>query len=151
MCDNKIKFIEFKPKHAYQMDWKDKDEFYGIIREQPQYFYSLAASDNALTAVRDGVILGILTTVPLNARSCGFYLNMSNNAVEEFDKDICNLMKSCIKNLTYEYARIVTEAKESNEKLLKLTKYLGFVKEGVMRKYGHNGEDYALYAIARED
>lgn len=142
-----IKFIPFKASHAYSMDWKDKEEFTGLIAGQPQYFYSLEAQRGALTVVKGNLILGILVIMPINSKHCSVLIYMSTDYIGEFGKDLYKVTQRVIDDLCAEYMRVSAEIKTDNEKLVKFMKYLGFEEEGVMRKYGYNGEDYSLYAI----
>ena len=151
--DEEIRFIPFKASHAYSMDWKDKDEFCGLIAGQPQYFYSLEAMRGALTVVKGNpnhpgyLILGILVITPINPKHCSVLIYMSMDYIGEFGKDLYKVTQRVIDDLCVEYVRVSAEIKTDNKKLVKFMGYLGFEEDGVMRKYGYNGEDYSLYAI----
>lgn len=147
MAEEEIKFIRFVAKHAYSMDWKDKDEFAGLVDGSPQYFHTLEANNGALSVVKGDLVLGILVITPYNPRHCAVSIYMAIGYVTEFDKSLLRVTQRVIDDLSKAYVRVSAEIKNDNEKLEKYMKYLGFGKEGVMRRYGYKGEDYAVYAI----
>ena len=145
-----VEFIPYKPWHAIQMDWIDKDEFEGCLRRSPQYF-QLLMMDEPWTMVRGDEILAIVLTKEMMAHHLYVNLFMGKAIQKNFDKEIYKTMKDFIARVTATYDRVSGEAKASNEKLNKMMTWLGFEKEGLMRKYGDNKEDYYMYAIIRED
>lgn len=144
-----VEFIPYKPWHAVQMDWIDKDEFQGCLRRSPQYF-QLLELDEPYTMVRDKEILSIVLTKEMNPHHLYVNLFMGTAIQKNFDKEIYKTMKDFISRATTDYPRVSGEAKASNQKLNKMMKALGFQCEGLMKKYGDNMEDYNMYAIVRE-
>jgi len=147
-----VRFIEYLPQHAYEMDWKDKDEFLGIVKGNPQFFHLMSTLDDTLTMVRGDKILALISASPTEAYKAGIIFFMSNTYVDEFDKEIFTATKVMLDNICKKYSkRVSLEAKATNIKLIKFLDKLGFKKEGVMRKKGHNGEDYILFSIVEGD
>ncbi len=146
-----ITFVPFYADHAFKMNWKDKDEFMGMYKSSPQYFHIMEAKNEAITVIKGNLILGILMIRPINNDHAEVSIYMSHDYINEFDKELYKITKEVIADLTAEYARVSAEVKTDNKKLEKLMIHLGFELEGVMRKYGHHGEDYSLYSIISEE
>lgn len=155
-----ISFIPFQEWHAYEMDWIEKDDLIGSLRENKDFFKTLERNGSTVTMVRTepemaenpstSEILGIITEI--ECTPCHVYVNMSMSTAlqRNFDKFVLKGLLSVVNNLKKEYCRVSSEGKASNLKLSKLMHRLGFVPECTMKKFGFNGEDYILYSIVRD-
>lgn len=155
-----ISFIPFQEWHAYEMDWIEKDDLIGSLRENKDFFKGLEDKGCAVTMVRtvpemaenpsSSEILGILTAIPCTPYHVYISMSMGTAIQHNFDKFVLRGLLDVVNNLKKQYCRISADGKASNLKLSKLMHRLGFVPECTMRKFGFNGEDYILYSIVRD-
>ncbi len=157
-----VSFIPFKEWHAYQMDWIEKDDLIGSLRENKDFFKELESNGCTVTMVYSNcdsaswmeepssAILGIITTIKCTPYHCYVSMFMSTALQHNFDKLILKGLQGFVNKLTKKYCRVSAEGKASNLKLLKLMNRLGFSPECTMKKFGFNGEDYILYSIVRD-
>lgn len=149
-----VMFDRFSANDAYSMNWIEKDVFKYHLEQSPQFFHMLETQGNSYTMFgyvgARPIVLGIITLDEQTPKHCYLNMFMSTDIQTRFCKEILKGLRNFVHEILGSYQRVSMDGKTSNVKLAKLCKSLGFTAEGVMRKFGFDGEDYTLFARVKE-
>ncbi len=147
-----MKLTEFKPDHLLEIEMANTPDGVTDIKHQGLIRKGLeCAGPNAFSAVHDGVIVGCGGVKPLwsgvgeawgvpsvhvlnNKREVVLMAKAALRIILDQDKDLNRIQA------------VVLDGFTAGERLAEI---LGFQCEGVMKKYGKNGEDFKLFALVR--
>lgn len=135
-----LKKLKLRPEEAY-MEQMDRDELARQLSQKgPAYsvFYKDKSKDKLL------VCAGIVILWP----SVGEAWSFCDVEVRRFSREIYVYISSSLNELIKQYNlhRIQAHALTIWRSAYRFLERLGFEREGIMKRYGINGEDYYLYA-----
>ena len=142
-----IQVIQFEKFHMDLISPREYEqdmiEFMGIDRFNSMVdIYSL--NSKAFTAIKDGQVL-----------CCGGVFKMwdkvgevwifSSEAMNENMFGMGRVILNCFKTQFEEFDRVQAAVKKKFDKATRLAEFVGMQPEGILRKFGPDGEDYVMY------
>lgn len=147
-----MKLTEFKPEHLLEIEMMNTPD--GVTEMKHQAVIARGAERaglNAFTAVHDGIIIGCGGVKALWP-GVGEAWGVPSVHVVNYKRDVVMLAKEALRIIwkqSPDLNRVQAVVASGFVKGELLAGYLGFECEGVMRKYGKNGEDFKLFALVR--
>jgi hypothetical protein len=134
----------FIPEHLDRMDVKDGDAYTVVQNYDVADTLSRIGAKTILTN-NQGIVLGIMGAVPLVPGVCEVFILASKQQVEH-PVAFARCAHREISLLCSKYRRI--EAKTANDEFhRRWITWLGFEQEGILKRYGMNGEDMVLWSL----
>jgi hypothetical protein len=147
-----MKLTEFQPEHLLEIEMVNTPDKVSEIRNQELIRHGVnRMGQNAFSAIHDGKIIGC-GGVEILWQGVGEAWGVPSVYVNGHKKDIILICKEVLRivwNQELELNRIQCSVIDGFQAGDKLAEILGFKCEGVMRKFGKNGEDYKLFALVR--
>lgn len=137
----KTEIVPFIPKHLARMNVKS-DALKAA--SHPDMIPALERMGHTVLC-EDGTVLAIIGAVPLIPGVCEVFV-IASQEQEKYQIAFVKAVKKSLFPLLEKYRRIQSVSKNDAFHLRWLT-WLGFRAEGVMRKYGLNGEDMVMWGM----
>ena len=137
----------FRVKHYIDMEL-DGYLFGGAIPMVPESFlYRLAGQPHVHTLCSpEGYILMIVGVVSVGVGVGEVFILPAKGWVH-YTIDICRYIKEQIRNIQMFHHRIQATCRTQDDKYFRFLEMFGFEREGVLRHYDTQGNDYYLYSI----
>jgi hypothetical protein len=135
--------IPFAPEHLARMETKAGTA--SIIAARPETADTLVSLGAKTICAEDGTVIGIIGFVPLTPGVCEVFVLASKDQ-SRFPVAFARCVLKEIGNLCAKYRRIQAVT-EDNSFHTRWIMWLGFVREGTLKKYGLNGEDMVMWGL----
>jgi len=143
----------FSEPDSREINFDNQAEVDHILRVLPYYFkrFEEFCEGKAVTLRKNGKILAIAGLIPTFMGSANLIFFASKDLQAGFDHHVAKAFWIFISTATLQYRRIQTTclADDSKEAIRnrRFLEFFGFEKEGLMKKYGFDGEDVYMYSI----
>lgn len=138
---------------AFVPEQQQEDEYEVFIQELGRFgidaFHNQSAGLFAYSVVDDdtGEVMAIGGSQPYSSGNYIFWSFISAFTKTQEWPSIARAGKRIIDGLIYNGAkRVEVTVKEGYNEAVRLVEMIGFEKEGLLRKYGPNGENYLMYS-----
>jgi len=139
--------IPFKIEHLANMDFKESVKSIASVEVLKEAMCKLVGDDTSATMVseKDGTILGVLGAVNVMPSVCEVFI-LATKQQGDHPIEFAKSVKKKLYELKTKYRRI--QAIASDDKFhTRWLSWLGFEREGVMKKYGVNGENLVMWGL----
>ena len=147
-----MKLVDFDFEHFALFDWREEEyKMYNVGSEFVRALLSAEKTGECYTAMHDGRILVIGGIVRQSAKT-GYAFTMFSKHVDKSPIPAARLVKRMFARMTEDMGlhRIVTYNLVSAEAHHKWCEWLGFVREGIARKFDDQGNDYVQYGLVTD-
>ena len=135
-----MRLIKFIPDHASVLVFDDKLSV-GTMKPEHDWEQHMerAAQHDAFTGVENGHIIGAAGFIPMwdGVAECWF---IGSDRIQTRLKTVIKTTKDIIGKMPY--TRMHANVKADWAEAIRFAQFLGFKKEGLMKKFGPEGADY---------
>lgn len=147
---SKIKAVPFKKEHIGLIDIRDLEketlEYFGASEQRLAY---LEATHCAETILYKGIVLGVVGFIEITSKVFELFLFPSKYLYENriaFARLMRYYKEEAITHYNWHRLQIITPDDELHKRW---ASFLGFEKEGVLRKYDYKGRDQIMWSVVR--
>ncbi len=142
-----FKLIPFRAEHAE--DLADENTMTAAERKFlfNSHVHNLSVPGHGISVIRNGYLLGSGGVFPI-WEGLGEAWVMPSNLVSSHKKMFVKLIRSNLEQMTekFNFRRVQATARADLPKAQRFLEFLGFEREGLLKKYGPDGSDHILYA-----
>jgi hypothetical protein len=140
---NELQISQFKTEDI------DYDKIIGQkIHEFSRQRVKMLENKSAATYLINGKVVLCIGAIPLHPQCCEAWMLLFEDA-RPFMKTTLELVKRYLHRLKQTYCRVQATVENTPENT-RFVEWLGFEKEGILRKWGVNQEDHVSYSIVRD-
>ena len=146
-----IKVIPFKAEHIECMDVRDYEA--KTVCSMPQFEAAVKQWEDSkcsATVVFDGRILAIIGYMVLWQGVCEVYI-LPSKYLSDYPHAFARCLRRVLTSGAFNNFHRVQLRALKDDLHSRVNRFLGFVKEGVLKKYDSEGNDFVMWAITRED
>lgn len=135
---------------AERLNFRDVEEYYNLLEMYPDFFIRIPelAKDYSFTFVWNDRPAAIVLLIPQTKHS-GEVIFFSDKELENmFDKSLLKAFRSVLNYYKNHFTRLQATCKR-DKRNKRFLEFLGFKKEGLMKKSGYNQEDLYIYSIVQ--
>lgn len=143
-----MKLVEFQFEHLELFDWREEEKrMYNVGSDFVRALVN-AEKGECYTAMHDGRILVIGGIIKLSAKT-GYAFTMFSSHAEKAPIPAAKLVKRMFSRMVEDMGlhRITTYNLIEAVRHHKWCEWLGFEKEGIVRKFDDEGKDYVQYGM----
>lgn len=147
---SKMKVVPFKKAHLELLNMREMEAAeFALSQDLDMRLTYIENTHNAETLVYKGVVLGVIGFVQIGPGVIESFLIPSVYLSENkfaFARTISYYKREAIQHYQWHRLQIVTPDDELH---IRWATFLGFEREGTLRKFGINGEDHIMWSIVR--
>lgn len=144
-----MKLVDFRFDHLEMFDWRDEEfKMYNVGSEFVRALLNAEEKGLCYTAMHDGRILGI-GGILRQSQKTGYAFTLFSKHAEKHPVAAARLARRMFRRMTEDMGlhRIVTYNLLTAEKHHKWCEWIGFVREGICRKFDDEGNDYVQFGM----
>lgn len=145
-----IKVIPFKAEHIECMEIREYEV--KEVCSMPQFPTALKQWENeknSATVVCDGRIIAVIGFMTLWEGVCEVYI-LPSKYISKYPHAFARCLKRALSSSAFSIFHRVQLRALNNDLHNRFNAFLGFKKEGVLKKYDSRGNDFAMWAITKE-
>ena len=137
-----MRLIKFIPEHAKELVYEDKLSI-GTMRPEHDWEHHMEreALHDAWTGIENGHIIAAAGFIPMwnGVAECWF---IGSDRIQRKLKTVVKTTLSIMEKMPY--SRMHANVRANWKEAIPFAEFLGFEKEGVMKKFGPEGSDYLV-------
>jgi hypothetical protein len=138
-----VQIREYSPIDAFLFDFSEEEEIRNLLSENINHFLQLR---NASTITFNGKMIAIFFYNTLLYGVAEICMYTSTYFFKTPVKEIIKATRKIINIMSKRFQRLQAIVSRSLPRNQRYITHFGFVQEGVLKSFGHNKEDYILYA-----
>lgn len=146
-----MKLVDFQFDHLELFDWREDDKkLYNVGSDFVRCLLNAEKSGECYTAMHDGRILVIGGIVPLSKKT-GYAFTLFSSHAEKSPIPAAKMVKRMFNRMIEDMGlhRVTTFNLLEATRHHKWCEWLGFVREGIIRKFDDEGKDYVQYGLVK--
>lgn len=146
-----FKAIPFIAEHAIDLVAKNTMTHAEKTYLLETHIHNLTRENHAVSVVNNGHLLGSGGVYPVWP-NLGEAWVIPSNLIHQHKRIFIQIVRKHLEDMTDKFAftRVQATAKADFPKAQRFLEFLGFEREGLLRKYGVDGSDHILYAKIKE-
>lgn len=151
MEEESVQVIPFKAEHAIGMKVRDLEPEMEKLVCNEAYLRFLETAGPGYTLKVYGVVVGCMVFCRLLMPGVCEVVFLASPEIETCKSVLHRIAKRCVDDVQKSWRRMECRIAQSRERDRKWAERLGFRPEGIVRRFGLDGEDYVQYGRTGKD